>query len=72
MYVWLYVAGGDEWKWVAEGLGLNSDEIRYLDKRTLNPCDAVLAYIAQTRHLTVGDLYNLLIECELPVIADCL
>ena len=31
------VAGGEEWKNVAEKLGLTSTEICYLDKRTLNP-----------------------------------
>ena len=63
-------AGGDEWKLVAEKLGLNADEIRFLDKRTLNPADGFLAYVARQRHLTVGDLYDVLCECGLPVMAD--
>ena len=51
-------------------LGLNPEEIRYLDRRTMNPADAALAYIARRRHLTVGDLYDILCECGLPLIAD--
>ena len=48
---------------------MNSREIRFLDNRTLNPADAVLSYIAK-EGLTVGDLYDVLNECELPVLAD--
>lgn len=60
----------DKWKLFAEKLELTPDEIRFLDQRTLNPVDAALNYIAKRRPLTVGDLYNLLNDCELPVIAD--
>ena len=36
---------------IAEELGLTPREIRFLDKRTVNPCDAVLAFISeQTLH----------------------
>ena len=64
------VTGIDEWMLVAEKLGLNSEEIRYLDKRTLNPADALLSYIANQRYLTVGELYEVLCDCGVPVIAD--
>jgi len=67
-----FFAGGDEWMEVAEKLGLTPKEIRYLDKRTLNPCEAVLAFIAQRCHISVGDLYDVLNECGLPVVADFL
>lgn len=60
----------DKWKLFAEKLELTPDEIRFLDQRTLNPVDAALNYIAKRRPLTVGDLYDLLNDCELPVIAD--
>lgn len=60
----------DKWKLFAEKLELTPDEIRFLDQRTLNPVDAALNYIAKNRPLTVGDLYDLLNDCELPVIAD--
>ena len=66
------VSGGDEWMEVAEKLGLTPKEIRFLDKRISNPCDAALAFIAQQRHVSVGDLYDVLNECELPVVADLL
>ena len=64
--------GRDEWKLVAERLGLTSEEINFLDKRTLNAADAMLGYVAQLHSITVGDLYDLLVDCELPVMADIL
>ena len=70
MFDFVFVVGGEEWKLVAEALGLTPQEIRFLDNRTLNPLDAVLAFIAKQRHITVGDLYDKLSECGLPVIAD--
>lgn len=66
------VVGGPEWKAVAEELGLTPDEIRFLDHRTLNPCDAALAFIANHCNIRVGHLYDVLIKCGYPVIADLL
>ncbi|CAH3152273.1 unnamed protein product, partial [Porites evermanni] len=66
------LCGGDEWKLVAERLGLDQEKIRFLDNRTLNPADALIGYMANQRHLTVADLYKVLCDCELPVIADTL
>ena len=57
---------------VAEALGLTLREIRFLDNRTLNPCDAALAFIANQRPTSVGGLYDVLNENGLPVIADLL
>ena len=57
---------------VAERLGLTPREIRFLDNRTLNPCDAALAFIANQRYTSVGSLYDVLNECGFPVIADIL
>ena len=68
----LCIVGGEEWKEVAERLGLTPREIRFLDSRTLNPFDAALAFIARQRNITVADLYELLNECGYPVIADLL
>ena len=65
-----YVAGGDDWKLVAEELGLNPAEIRFLDNRTRNPADVTLSYVANQRVLTVGHLYDVLAACGLPLIAD--
>ena len=66
----VFVIGGHEWQVVAEGLGLTPLEIRFLDSRTLNPFDAALSFIARQRHITVGNLYDLLKELGFPVIAD--
>ena len=67
------VLGRDEWKLFAEKLGLNPAEILYLDKRVLNPCDAALAHSRNQGYVTsVGDLYDALVECDLPVMADLL
>lgn len=55
---------------MAERLGLSQIDIRFLDKRTLNPCDVVLGAVGKHRHLSVGELYDMLVDCELPAIAD--
>ena len=68
----MFRIGRDEWKQVAEKLGLTPDEIQFLDARTLNPADAMLHHVARHFQVTVGDLYDLLIACELPVMADIL
>jgi len=70
--VTINLCGGEEWKVVAEALGLTPPEIRFLDNRTLNPLDAALAFIVRQRSITVGDLYDLLNERGFPVIADLL
>lgn len=57
---------------VAERLGMTAAEIRFLDKRLLNPADAMIGHIANLFVITVGDLYDLLVDCELPVMADVL
>ena len=66
------LVGGDEWKVIAESLGLTPREIRFLDKRTLNPCDAALSFIANQRRTSVGYLYDVLNDCGFPKIADLL
>lgn len=65
--------GGDEWMSLAERLGLTPAEIRFLDKRVLNPCDAALEHARKQRLIqNVGDLYDRLVDCELPLLADLL
>ena len=66
----MFVLAGHEWEVVATGLGLTPLEIRFLDTRTLNPFDAALSFIARQRHITVGNMYDLLNELGFPVIAD--
>ena len=64
--------GGEEWKQLAESFGMSYNEIRFLDKRTTNPCDVVLDLIAKHRHLMVGELYDTLVISGLPGSADLL
>ena len=66
----IIVAGGDKWKLVAEKLGLNNEEIRFLDERNTNPVDALLGFIVNQRYMSVGELYQVLCDCGIPVIAD--
>ena len=74
VFVHVAVAGDDKWKLVAEKLGLNQDEIRFLDLRHKNPVEALLIFITNQRPaerpMNVGELYNILCECGIPVIAD--
>ena len=57
---------------LAERLGLTPPEIRFLEKRTLNPMDAALSFIVKQRLLSVSELYELLNECDFPMLADLL
>ena len=59
-------AGGDEWKVLAERLGFSQIEIRFLDKRVVNPSDVVLG--AAGKHHR--EIYDTLVDCGLPPIAD--
>lgn len=69
----LGISGGDEWKLFAERLGLSPTEIRFLDNRLINPCDAVLAYARNKDFIrSVGELYDKLVKCNFPVWADLL
>ena len=68
----VFVAGGEEWKVVAERLGFSAKEIRYLDVRMRNPCDAALDFVSQKNYMNVDDLYDVLTECGMPVLADIL
>jgi len=71
-FIFLCIVGGEEWKEVAERLGLTPREIRFLNNRTLNPFDAALAFIARRQNITVANLYDLLKECGYPYVADLL
>ena len=64
----IHYVGGEEWKLLAERVGLNSERIRFLDKRYPNPAGALLEYVG--KDMTVGNLYDLLNECGLPALAD--
>ena len=68
----LTFVGRDDWELVAEKLGLTPAEIRFLDKRTMNQVLEVLNVAAKRYLITVGDLYDVLKDCGLPIIADIL
>ena len=55
---------------MAEKLGLSEIEIRFLDERVPNPSHFVFVKVAKHRHLSVGEIYDTLVDCELPVVAD--
>ena len=55
---------------VAEKLGLNQAEISFLDQRYPNPAEALIGFIAEQRFMSVGELYKVLCDCGVPVIAD--
>ena len=71
-FVCFYYLGSDEWMMIAEQLGLTPEEIRFLDKRTLDPAAAALSYVSKQRIISVGLLYDLLNESGLPLLADFL
>ena len=66
------ILGGDEWKLLAEKLGMSQIDIRFIDKRVVNPCDVVLSLMGNNRYLSVGEVYDILVDCELAGAADIL
>lgn len=57
---------------LADELVLKPFEIRFFDKRILNPFEAVIAFAARERFISVSELYELLIKYDLPKLADIL
>ena len=72
MFLCFCYLGCDDWMLIAEGLGLTPAEIRFIDKRILNPADAALSFVSKWRIISVGLLYDLLKESMLPMLADLL
>ena len=64
------VTVGDQWKVVADRLGLRVSEIQFLDERYRNPSEPTLEYGARRYGMNVDDLYDVLTECEIPILAD--
>ena len=63
--------GGDEWKVMADKLQFSAVEIRFLDNRAQNPAEAILVELERrNQKCTVGSLYDVLVECEMPSVAD--
>ena len=61
-------SGGEEWKIVADQLGFEDAYIRCFDKRFKNPVELILSCSG----LRVGKLYDVLVECGFPLLADLL
>ena len=72
MFLCFCYLGDDGWMMFAERLGLTEREIRFLDKRTLNPAGAALSFVGKQRIISVGLLYDLLKESMLLTQADLL
>ena len=72
MFLCFCYLGDDGCMMFAERLGLTEREIRFLDKRTLNPADAALSFVGKQRIISVGLLYDLLKESMLLTQADLL
>ena len=56
---------------VAERVGLTLAEIRFLDMRHSNPFEELIHSWIK-RNWNVGQLYDVLVDCELPKFADFL
>ena len=70
---WLidWLSSGSNWKEVAGKMGLDMARIRFLDDRYRNPVDALLAHLSK-QMTTIGQLYDVVVECGMPKIADFL
>lgn len=62
------LCGGEEWKIVADRLGFEDAYSRCFDNRFKNPVELIL----NLSGLNVGELYDVLVECEFPLLADFL
>ena len=71
-YTYIYYvspfSGGEEWKIVADQLGFEDAYIRCFDNRFKNPVELILS----CSDLRVGKLYDVLVECGFPLLADLL
>ena len=50
-------------------MDLNPGEIRFLDERNKNPVEALLAFVANQRYISSGELDQVLCDCGILVIA---
>ena len=62
----------DNWKALADRLGLDNTQISYFNGRFTNPADEVLKFWEVKAASTVGTLYDILVNLKFPYIADCL
>ncbi|XP_067057441.1 uncharacterized protein [Acropora muricata] len=62
----------ENWKTLADHLGLTNTQISFFDGRYKNPADEVLKFWEVKAASTVGILYDILVELKFAYIADCL
>ncbi|XP_068712595.1 uncharacterized protein [Montipora foliosa] len=67
-----FLTVGGRWQELAHRLGFSHNEISFLDERTTNPSDVLLNTVANHYPFRVGELYDMLVESELPLAADML
>ncbi|PFX13510.1 uncharacterized protein LOC111345949 [Stylophora pistillata] len=72
MELTITLSGREDWEIFAEKLGLTPAEIRFLDKRAKNQVLEVLVHASQKDLITVGNLYDVLKDCGMPILADLL
>ena len=70
-FFYTFLVGG-RWQKLAHRLGFSHNEISFLDERTTNPSDVLLNIVAKHYPFRVGELYDMLVESELPLAADML
>ena len=70
-FFYTFLVGG-RWKELAHRLGISNNAISFLDERHTNPSDVLLNIMARHCPFHVGELYDMLVESELPVAADIL
>ena len=62
----------ENWKTLAQHLGLTNTQISFFDGRYKNPADEVLKYWEVKAASTVGILYDILVKLNFAYIADCM
>ncbi|XP_068687692.1 doublesex- and mab-3-related transcription factor A2-like [Montipora foliosa] len=66
------LSGDNSWKDLAEYLGINHVQIRYIDARFRDPAEEALRRWEVKSGSTVGRLYDSLVTLGNPYVADCL
>ncbi|XP_068712717.1 uncharacterized protein [Montipora foliosa] len=72
MELTFFLTVGGRWKELAIRLGISNNGISFLDERHTNPSDVLLDIMAKHHPFHVGELYDMLVESELPLAADIL
>ncbi|XP_068712572.1 uncharacterized protein [Montipora foliosa] len=72
MELTFFLTVNGRWKELAQRLGFSYNAICFLDERSANPSDVLLNIVAKHSPFHVGELYDMLVESELPGAADML